>query len=46
MRQKAGEIEFATLDSGNDFLELQADEEDWLSLMVHSGSISFSLDPP
>jgi len=38
MRRKEGEIEFATLGSGNHFLELQADEEDRLWLMVHSGS--------
>ena len=38
MRRKEGEIEFATLGSGNHFLELQADGEDRLWLMVHSGS--------
>ncbi len=38
IRQKEGEIEFATLGSGNHFLEMQADEEDRLWLMVHSGS--------
>ena len=38
IRRKEGEIEFATLGSGNHFLELQADEEDRLWLMVHSGS--------
>jgi tRNA-splicing ligase RtcB len=38
MRRKEGEIEFATLGSGNHFFELQADEEDRLWLMVHSGS--------
>jgi tRNA-splicing ligase RtcB len=38
MRLKEGEIEFATLGSGNHFLELQADEGDRLWLMVHSGS--------
>jgi tRNA-splicing ligase RtcB len=37
-RQKEGEMEFATLGSGNHFLELQADEEDRVWLMVHSGS--------
>ena len=31
-------IEFATLGSGNHFIELQADESDRLWLMVHSGS--------
>lgn len=38
MRRKEGEIEFATLGSGNHFFELQADEDDRLWLMVHSGS--------
>lgn len=38
MRKKDGELEFATLGSGNHFLELQADGEDRLWLMVHSGS--------
>src|SRR5439155_16474448 len=38
MRHSEGEIEFATLGSGNHFLELQADEEDRLWLMVHTGS--------
>jgi len=38
IRRKEGEIEFSTLGSGNHFLELQADEEDRLWLMVHSGS--------
>ncbi len=38
MRRREGEIEFATLGSGNHFLEMQADEEDRLWLMVHSGS--------
>ena len=38
IRQKEGVIEFATLGSGNHFLELQADEEGRLWLMVHSGS--------
>jgi tRNA-splicing ligase RtcB len=38
IRQKEGEIEFATLGSGNHFVEMQADEEDRLWLMVHSGS--------
>jgi tRNA-splicing ligase RtcB len=38
IRRKEGEIEFATLGSGNHFLELQVDEEDRLWLMVHSGS--------
>jgi tRNA-splicing ligase RtcB len=38
IRRKEGEIEFATLGSGNHFLEMQADDEDRLWLMVHSGS--------
>jgi tRNA-splicing ligase RtcB len=38
IRRKEGELEFATLGSGNHFLELQADEENRLWLMVHSGS--------
>jgi tRNA-splicing ligase RtcB len=38
IRRKEREIEFATLGSGNQFLEIQADEEDRLWLMVHSGS--------
>jgi len=33
-----GVIEFATLGSGNHFIELQADDEDRLWLMIHSGS--------
>ncbi len=33
-----GALEFATLGSGNHFVELQADEEDRLWLMIHSGS--------
>jgi tRNA-splicing ligase RtcB (3'-phosphate/5'-hydroxy nucleic acid ligase) len=38
IRQSEGTLEFATLGSGNHFLELQADEEDRLWLMIHSGS--------
>jgi tRNA-splicing ligase RtcB len=38
MRRREGELEFATLGSGNHFLELQADEEDRLWMMLHSGS--------
>jgi tRNA-splicing ligase RtcB len=38
IRRKEGRIEFATLGSGNHFLEMQADEEDQLWLMVYSGS--------
>ena len=37
-RQKQGLIEFGTLGSGNHFIELQADEDGRLWLMVHSGS--------
>src|SRR5438094_3301270 len=35
-RRKEGAIEFATLGSGNHFIELQADEDGRLWLMVHS----------
>jgi tRNA-splicing ligase RtcB len=38
MRRNEGVIEFATLGSGNHFIELQADEDSRLWLMVHSGS--------
>ena len=38
LRRSEGAVEFATLGSGNHFLELQADEEDQLWLMIHSGS--------
>lgn len=38
IRRSEGAVEFATLGSGNHFLELQADEEDQLWLMIHSGS--------
>jgi len=38
VRRSEGAVEFATLGSGNHFLELQADEEDQLWLMLHSGS--------
>jgi tRNA-splicing ligase RtcB len=38
VRRNDGAIEFATLGGGNHFLELQADEEGRLWLMVHSGS--------
>ncbi len=43
IRQREAEIEFATLGSGNHFLGLQADEEDRLWLMVHSGSRALGL---
>lgn len=38
MRHRDGVIEFATLGSGNHFIELQSDEDGRLWLMVHSGS--------
>lgn len=38
IRRSEGALEFATLGSGNHFLELQVDEEDRLWLMIHSGS--------
>src|SRR6266851_6461003 len=38
VRRKEGETEFATLGSGNHFVEIQADEDSRLWLMVHSGS--------
>jgi tRNA-splicing ligase RtcB len=38
IRRNEGAIEFATLGSGNHFIEIQADEENRLWLMVHSGS--------
>jgi tRNA-splicing ligase RtcB len=38
IRGNEGAIEFATLGSGNHFIEIQADEDDRLWLMVHSGS--------
>src|SRR5688500_13462478 len=38
LRRKEGLLEFATLGSGNHFIELQADEDGRLWLMVHSGS--------
>jgi tRNA-splicing ligase RtcB len=38
IRRSEGALEFATLGSGNHFLELQADDEDRLWLMIHSGS--------
>lgn len=38
IRRNEGLIEFATLGSGNHFIELQTDEESRLWLMVHSGS--------
>lgn len=38
IRRKDGALEFATLGSGNHFIEIQADEDGRLWLMVHSGS--------
>jgi tRNA-splicing ligase RtcB len=38
IRRREGELEFATLGSGNHFIELQSDQEGQLWLMVHSGS--------
>jgi tRNA-splicing ligase RtcB len=38
MRRNEGVIEFATLGSGNHFIELQGDDDGRLWLMVHSGS--------
>jgi tRNA-splicing ligase RtcB len=38
IRRNDGVLEFATLGSGNHFLELQSDENGRLWLMVHSGS--------
>jgi tRNA-splicing ligase RtcB len=37
-RRHDGVLEFATLGSGNHFIEIQADENDRVWLMVHSGS--------
>jgi tRNA-splicing ligase RtcB len=37
-RRKEGVLEFATLGSGNHFIDLQADDDGRLWLMVHSGS--------
>jgi len=37
-RRNDGVLEFATLGSGNHFIELQSDENERLWLMVHSGS--------
>lgn len=38
VRRNEGAIEFATLGSGNHFIEIQADQDGRLWLMVHSGS--------
>ncbi len=37
-RRNEGVLEFATLGSGNHFIEIQADEDNRVWLMVHSGS--------
>jgi tRNA-splicing ligase RtcB (3'-phosphate/5'-hydroxy nucleic acid ligase) len=39
-RDEAGVLQFGTLGSGNHFVELQADDDDTLWLMIHSGSRS------
>jgi len=38
IRRNDGALEFATLGSGNHFIEIQADEDGRLWLMIHSGS--------
>jgi len=38
IRRRDGALEFATLGSGNHFIELQADADERLWLMIHSGS--------
>lgn len=38
LKRRDGRVQFGTLGRGNHFLELQADQEDRLWLMVHSGS--------
>lgn len=38
IRRDDGALEFATLGSGNHFIEIQADEDGRLWLMIHSGS--------
>lgn len=38
LKQRDGRYQFGTLGRGNHFVELQADEQDRLWLMVHSGS--------
>lgn len=38
IRSSDAALEFATLGSGNHFVEIQADEEDRIWLMIHSGS--------
>jgi tRNA-splicing ligase RtcB len=38
IKARDGRLEFATLGRGNHFIEFQADEEDQLWVMIHSGS--------
>ena len=38
LKRRDGSLEFATLGRGNHFIEFQADEQDGLWLMIHSGS--------
>jgi tRNA-splicing ligase RtcB (3'-phosphate/5'-hydroxy nucleic acid ligase) len=38
LKTRDGRVEFATLGRGNHFLEFQADDEDQLWIMIHSGS--------
>jgi tRNA-splicing ligase RtcB len=38
MKSRDGRVEFATLGRGNHFIEFQADEENQLWMMLHSGS--------
>lgn len=38
VRKNEGKLQFGTLGSGNHFIELQADDDDRLWLMIHSGS--------
>jgi tRNA-splicing ligase RtcB (3'-phosphate/5'-hydroxy nucleic acid ligase) len=38
LKLRDGRVEFATLGRGNHFVEFQADEQDQLWLMIHSGS--------
>ncbi len=38
LKSRDGRVEFATLGRGNHFIELQADDEGQLWLMIHSGS--------
>jgi tRNA-splicing ligase RtcB (3'-phosphate/5'-hydroxy nucleic acid ligase) len=38
LKTRDGRVQFATLGRGNHFIELQADGDGWLWLMIHSGS--------